>query len=490
MAKQITAATVAVRLTAITGPLEKGFQSAQKTVAGFVKSVVSVKGAIAGALGVGGFGLFVKQSQDYIDALSKSAVKFGTTTKAFAGIQHAANLSGVEVSALSTAIKTMQSVVNKAARTGKDEGGIFAAMGLDPSKLTGMGPIEALAAVSDGLNRFGNSSARTAAAVSLFGRSGADLIPLFIGGGKAIRDAAADAEYLGLAIDDLSAIKVEAANDAWSRFKASLVGAGNIIAVDLAPLFKVLADSLADMVVYTAKLGPSLVDTFTKGADASIKFAGGIAAAYVGLGSIAAGDVIEGERWIAKNAPGLSNFLADPGGFLTTSTSARMRNTGESGPRAPGSVNQLSGAEINQVANAMLSETEETAARFTRSINKALGLDPTGATGGGSPAGDWVTKLRDEMTSAAEDIERARAAWRDNAMTLEDLTDELKKEEDALRKFPVLAPGERRGSVGAINAINTTTQREEISLLRRIEAGIKAMSRGIDDLRPIDVAFV
>jgi hypothetical protein len=171
--------------------------------------------ALTGVAGVAGFGLMVKSSFDAIDANSKLAKALGVTTENLTGMMHAADLSGVKADAMQAGLKRL----------------VRQGMTLDQ--------------LADKMAAIESPTERAQLAVKVLGKSGQDMIPLLTQGGDAIRAMAKEgAELKG--VSGIDSAKVEAANDAVSRVKASFVGIANSLAVTLSPwLDKIAVKALA-----------------------------------------------------------------------------------------------------------------------------------------------------------------------------------------------------------------------------------------------------
>jgi len=82
--------------------------------------------------------------------------------------------------------------------------------------------------------------------VGIFGKSGADLLPLLKIGAGGIGDLEARAKELGLVLNSTDVQKVKAANDAIDELKSAIVGVGNAIAVAAAPYVEYFAKQLTN----------------------------------------------------------------------------------------------------------------------------------------------------------------------------------------------------------------------------------------------------
>ncbi len=104
---------------------------------------------------------------------------------------------------------------------------------------------ERLATISDRMEELGYSTAQQAEVLKAFGIRGQEMLSLFEGGGKSIRQARDDVKAFGVAVSQIDGVKVEQANDAWTTAMLLFKGIGNQVAVELAPLVKQLGDDFA-----------------------------------------------------------------------------------------------------------------------------------------------------------------------------------------------------------------------------------------------------
>ncbi len=114
--------------------------------------------------------------------------------------------------------------------------------------------------LADALARVENASERVALSQRILGRSGSRLINTLQGGSDALREQVEEAKRLGLAVNRIDAAKVEAANDATTRMRASVQGVINTIAVTMAPAVEGLADVTRGAISDIRELGKSTAD--------------------------------------------------------------------------------------------------------------------------------------------------------------------------------------------------------------------------------------
>ncbi len=202
---------------------KKGLSSSRSMLSAFAGGVAGlispIGAAFAGLAGTAGIGLLVKSSFEGVDALAKFGQKLGLTADQAAGFKHAAELSGVSTDAL-------QAALQRANREGLD---IFQ--------------------IADNIAAIQDPAERSKYAFETLGKSGADLIPLLMGGSEALRGMVDEGAKLS-GLKGLDASKVEEANDAISRARAAFEGIGNIISVTLAPAVEWAAIKMQDLALW------------------------------------------------------------------------------------------------------------------------------------------------------------------------------------------------------------------------------------------------
>jgi hypothetical protein len=109
---------------------------------------------------------------------------------------------------------------------------------------------------------------RSAAAVSLFGRAGAQLLPMFEQGAEGIAAARAEAERLGLTLKTDQAKDVETMNDAFTRAGEAVKGVIGQIVAYLSPAVTAVADTFTNLIgsIGGANIGQAIGDALLQGA--------------------------------------------------------------------------------------------------------------------------------------------------------------------------------------------------------------------------------
>lgn len=201
----------------------------------------SFGGMLTGALSVGAIGAFLKGAIDAADETYNLSQKVGIASKDLAGIQLAFKQAGVESG-------DMQKALVKLSKNVSDGNDSFKAMGVSLKNTDGSlkGSKQVLGEVADVFQKMPDGVDKTALATELFGKAGADLIPMLNGGSAGLEEMAAMAERLGLVIDDQTAASADQFNDTVELLGMSLQGVGRKVAAEMLPTLTRLAGSLLD----------------------------------------------------------------------------------------------------------------------------------------------------------------------------------------------------------------------------------------------------
>ena len=164
------------------------------------------------------------------DQLGKTAQRIGMSVEALSAMRHAAELSDVSMDQLTSSLARFSRNIASGS-TALD------ALGVAVRRSDGT-TREMDAILSDVADRFGSMPdgvQKTALAIELFGRSGAQLIPLLNQGAGGLAEMAREARELGRVIDTETARRAEELNDNITRLKGAAEGLAFELARQLVP---------------------------------------------------------------------------------------------------------------------------------------------------------------------------------------------------------------------------------------------------------------
>jgi lambda family phage tail tape measure protein len=191
-----------------------------------------------------GLAYLTKQSINNMDALAKQAQMAGVTVESLSGLSYAADLAGVSQDTLTTSMARLSKGMSDAAmNTGEALKG-FQALNIDVSQLKSAD--DALLQIAERFAGFEDGANKTALAISLFGRAGAQLIPFLNSGKAGIEELRIEAEKLGIVIGTETAKQAETFNDSLTRLNAIQQGLVNNLARDMLPTLNAFTQALFD----------------------------------------------------------------------------------------------------------------------------------------------------------------------------------------------------------------------------------------------------
>lgn len=224
-----------------------GIESAKAGLQSLAGTYGRVAGLLSGTLAGGGLLALVKQSIDAGDELNKLSQKVGVSVESLSALKYAGDLSGVGLEALATGIKKLSVNMNEVAAGGtSDAADAFKALGINVKDAAGnLKSADALLLeVAGQFEGIEDGAGKTAAAVALFGRSGADLIPLLNQGAGGIAKMREEAYLLGVVMGGNFARTAEAVNDNFSRLATVAKGAGLALADGVLGILKEVTDEM------------------------------------------------------------------------------------------------------------------------------------------------------------------------------------------------------------------------------------------------------
>ena len=200
------------------------------------------------ALGLLGIGLtakallnFARNVIDAADALDEMSGRIGVSAKELSGLQLAYKQAGMGNEAMASSLA-------KLSREMSEGNAGLRALGVNTRNADGSlrGTTAVLLDVADKFTGMQDGATKTALAMEIFGKSGAEMVPLLNGGAEGISQMTAMAEKLGLVIEDGVAKQAGDFNDTLELLGLGMQGIGTRIAAQLLPTLNSLAGSFLE----------------------------------------------------------------------------------------------------------------------------------------------------------------------------------------------------------------------------------------------------
>jgi len=262
----------------------------------FLSSVQTVAGA---------FNSFVAGSASAVASVDDLSKRTGVSTQTLQAYQFAAEQSGVSVETFGKGVQKLGINLGEAQTGNKGAIKSFADLGLSVQELSRLSPEAAFEAVAAAISQLPGPAQQAAAAVSLFGKSGAELVPVFAQGAGYLAEMRAEAERLGLVLSKDQVQGLATLDDSIGKVSATFKAFQARVTAELAPSLIAAAESAA---TFIAALD---VQEVAKSAEAAI---GGV----VAVARAAADAFIVVFQATAPLASTIFPIIADTLGFIAS----------------------------------------------------------------------------------------------------------------------------------------------------------------------------
>jgi hypothetical protein len=241
---------IEIRLRADIARLQQDMDAAQRSVSGAmgkIGSAVKVAGAAFAALGVGmavgALSQWIKKAIDATDVVSDLSQKTGVAVKDIAGLQLWFQKGGMGAG-------SFESAMVKLSRNIAEGGDAFDRLGIKTKDSGGAlrSNVEVLKEAADKFANLQDGTLKTALAVELFGKTGADLIPMLNEGSQGLQDMAEMADKLGLTFDEKTVEAAGKFNDTLDFMAGAGQGVARQLAAQLLPTLNALASSMLTLI--------------------------------------------------------------------------------------------------------------------------------------------------------------------------------------------------------------------------------------------------
>lgn len=218
-----------VVLGADTADFDKGLKNSQAGLASFGASVGVGLAAVAAAAAAAAvaIGFALGRTIDDMDKLNKTSQKLGIPVEQLSSLAYAADLADVSFEELSKGVgKLSKAMVEAAGKPMSDSANAFRALGVSVTDANGKlkSSDVVLGDLANAFEGLKDGPGKTAVAMAIFGKAGADLIPLLNGGRDSLREMNEEAKIFGAVVSTGAAKQAEAFNDNLTRLGYAVKG--------------------------------------------------------------------------------------------------------------------------------------------------------------------------------------------------------------------------------------------------------------------------
>jgi hypothetical protein len=192
---------------------------------------------------------FIAMAKHFIntaDEMGKMAQKAGTTTETFSRMAYAGNLAGVSAESLKNGFKFLNQQLVEANQGSPETLQLFKDLGI-----TSRDSATAIAQIAQRFSETEDNADKTTAAVKLFGKAGADMIPLLNAGADGLKEMADESDAFHQTISKDTAKSAEEFNDNLTRLKLAIQGVVNAVTEKALPSLEEFSSSMIRMIKRT-----------------------------------------------------------------------------------------------------------------------------------------------------------------------------------------------------------------------------------------------
>ena len=171
-----------------TAEVAAGLQSIQAAASRLKGGLLTIGAALAGAAGLGALGQAAINTAKLGGELSDLSARTGISARALITLRQAFKDAGLGADSVGSSINKLQRTIVEAASSGGAAADALAGIGLSAQSLASLAPEDQFSQVAAAISAIQSPAERSAAAMQIFGKSGAELLPLFAEGG-AIQNA-------------------------------------------------------------------------------------------------------------------------------------------------------------------------------------------------------------------------------------------------------------------------------------------------------------
>ena len=390
------------------------------TAVGIMKSGTQSMENVAktAAMAIAGYFMFdtvktqIKTTLDYADSLSKLAQKTGITANQLYSLDAAAKLSDVAFESLQGSLSKFNKNIGESSDGTGTAISAFKNLGISIKNQDGTlkNSFDLMSEISDKFKDMPDGASKATIAMQLFGKSGADMIPLLNSGSEALK------EYLGI-MDDDTVKAAEQFNDSMTKLGMASNAFYLKIIKELSPTLTILSNDFLGLADDSDELGGSLSGKLATGMKGIIAWGYGITSVFQ----------------IAGNALGTfgasASFLAE-GKFKEAGIAWDMISTNFDKDI------ETWGAKLNNLYNANTSN-QSNDPRPKRSKDNGL-IDPTKEEQAQKKAQNDAEKLLTDWNSRKLDITKNIAIAEQDELAKPYILLQSKYEEDLIKYGSVL----------------------------------------------------
>lgn len=225
------------------------FKKVATGIGNAAKAIATAAAAIGAAAVAAGKAIFdmAKETATAGDEIEKNSQKVGLSYQAYQEWDYAMKISGTEMAACTTGLKTLTNSFDDANNGSAGAIEKFERLGLSMEDLQGLSREDLFSTVVTAIQGITDETEKAAAANDLFGKSGQDLMPMFNMTAEETAALRKEAQDYGMVMSD-DAVKASADfQDALSKLEGTLNGLKNGALGEILPAITMLVNGITEL---------------------------------------------------------------------------------------------------------------------------------------------------------------------------------------------------------------------------------------------------
>lgn len=274
----------------------KRLESASGSVTGMIRQHWA---GIASAITVSGIAALGRGALETMEQIDNLSQRVGMSAESLQVYQYAAKLADVENETLSKGLMKLSKNMYDAASGSQEMSSNFQKLGLSATDNAGQLRTTdvMLEGIAERFSHMKDGTEKTALAMKLFGKSGAELIPLLNEGSKGLNRMGEEAKKLGIVFSAEDAARAEEFNDNIERIEVTFKGVATKVMGEVLPALLNVSESF----IKNIKDGDGLrqtVEGLGTAFKALVSFGMGVVAAFDIIGTALAGIAVKAENFV------------------------------------------------------------------------------------------------------------------------------------------------------------------------------------------------
>lgn len=201
------------------------------------RSMAGAFGALSIGAAAGAFGVWIKGALDAQDKADELGQKIGLTATQVSKLSVAAKFSATDLEGVAKSMVKLAQNASASVAGSKQQAAAFNAIGVSVTNANGSikDGDQLLGEIAAKMSRYKDGAEKTTLAIALFGKTGADMIPMLNEGKEALEDWGKMAEQFGLTVSVATGKAAAEFADNVDKIHMAGQGIANTIAAELAP---------------------------------------------------------------------------------------------------------------------------------------------------------------------------------------------------------------------------------------------------------------